>query len=93
MDLATPAAPATESLVEGISRPRWSVWKASGVAFTASAATLVLELVAGSLMAPWLGVNLYSGRALSVWFSPGSRSETTSEVDLPIGERRTPFSA
>ncbi len=40
--------------------PRWRVWQASAVAFTASAATLVLELVAGRLMAPWLGVNLYS---------------------------------
>ncbi|MDP6182905.1 MAG: fused MFS/spermidine synthase [Gammaproteobacteria bacterium] len=30
------------------------------MAFTASGATLVLELVAGRLMAPWLGVNLYS---------------------------------
>lgn len=59
-DVAGAAAPATELLLDGISRARWSVWKASAVAFTASAATLVLELVAGRLMAPWLGVNLYS---------------------------------
>ena len=39
---------------------RWGLVKASVVVFFASAATLVLELVAGRLMAPSIGVNLYT---------------------------------
>lgn len=43
-----------------VSRPRWGLVRASSVVFLASAATLVLELVAGRLMAPSIGVNLYT---------------------------------
>ncbi len=50
----------SETAQTSVGGPRRRVWQASAVAFTASAATLVLELVAGRLMAPWLGVNLYS---------------------------------
>ena len=56
----TPISASDGLLNYASSGSRWQVWKASAVAFTASGATLVLELVAGRLMAPWLGVNLYS---------------------------------
>ncbi len=41
-------------------RTRWGLVRASTVVFIASAATLVLELVAGRLMAPSIGVNLFT---------------------------------
>ena len=53
-------APAVVPLPVEREGARWTLWKASTVAFVASGCTLVLELVAGRLMAPWIGVNLYT---------------------------------
>jgi predicted membrane-bound spermidine synthase len=39
---------------------RWRAWTAYGVVFVASACTLVLEITAGRLLAPYLGVSLYT---------------------------------
>lgn len=39
---------------------RWGAWAAYGVVFVASACTLVLEIAAGRLLAPYLGVSLYT---------------------------------
>jgi spermidine synthase len=39
---------------------RWGAWTAYGVVFVASACTLVLEIAAGRLLAPYLGVSLYT---------------------------------
>ncbi|MDP6348502.1 MAG: fused MFS/spermidine synthase [Chloroflexota bacterium] len=53
-------AAAADAEPDSIEAARWGLVKASAVVFIASAATLVLELVAGRLMAPSIGVNLYS---------------------------------
>jgi spermidine synthase len=44
--------------------PALSVWRAGTVAFLASGATLVLELVAGRMLAPFVGVSLYTWTAI-----------------------------
>ena len=59
-DSAAPAPPPPAPAVSDNSDARWGLLKASSVVFIASAATLVLELVAGRLMAPSIGVNLYT---------------------------------
>ena len=48
------------------------------IAFIASGCTLVIELVAGRLLAPYIGVSLYTGRASSASSSPASASATSS---------------
>ncbi len=44
------------------SRPgaRWQLWISASVAFVASGCTLVIELVAGRILAPFVGVSLYT---------------------------------
>src|SRR6059036_914708 len=45
-------------------RPRLPLAWAAFLAFSASAATLVLELVAGRMLAPYIGVSLYTWTAI-----------------------------
>ncbi|HJO06820.1 MAG TPA: fused MFS/spermidine synthase, partial [Chloroflexota bacterium] len=58
--MAPEESPEPDSGLGGAEPARWGLAKANVVVFFASAATLVLELVAGRLMAPSIGVNLYS---------------------------------
>jgi spermidine synthase len=60
IDTAAPASPPPAAAGSDSPRARWGLVRASTVVFIASAATLVLELVAGRLMAPSIGVNLFT---------------------------------
>lgn len=59
-DTATPAPPPPAAAGSPSPRAHWGLVRASTVVFVASAATLVLELIAGRLMAPSIGVNLFT---------------------------------
>jgi spermidine synthase len=39
---------------------KWSIWSACLTVFLSSACTLVIELIAGRIMAPYIGVSLYT---------------------------------
>jgi len=69
------------------------VIKANIVVFIASFCTLVIELVAGRIMAPMSGFPSILGRASSEWSLPVSALEPIWEAGLPIGILAPPHSA
>ena len=44
----------------GVSKGTFVIWQAIIIVFVASACTLVIELIAGRMLAPYMGVNLYT---------------------------------
>ena len=53
-------SPFVES-AEPVPAVRWPLWQAEAIVFVASACIVVLELVAGRIIAPYMGVSLYTG--------------------------------
>jgi hypothetical protein len=53
------------------------VIKANIVVFIASFCTLVIELVAGRIMAPYVGVSLYTWTSEPIW-------EAGLPIDIPV---------
>src|SRR6266516_2471174 len=59
-ELATLGRPLSDQVWRSAPRRAELVWQPAGLAFIASCATLVIELLAGRMMAPVVGVSLYT---------------------------------
>jgi hypothetical protein len=64
------------------------MWLSCLLAFISSACTLIIELIAGRIMAPYIGVSLYTWTTIIGVVLAGMSGATSSAALSPTASRR-----